>query len=99
MVSITKHDGETAKTIFSLAFLKLRELSISDNFDKEILERRRRVFDENKPDSYFYENLVRDIFNAGMKASVVTSKMPFIKEAFADFDINRVSNYTQGDLD
>jgi 3-methyladenine DNA glycosylase Tag len=92
------HDDETARTIFSLAFMKLRELSIKDNFYNEILERRRRVFDESKPDSFFYEILVRDIFNAGMKASVITSKLPFIKETFADFDIKQVSNYDDSNL-
>lgn len=92
------HDDETARTIFSLAFMKLRELSIKDNFYKEILERRRRVFNESKPDSFFYEILVRDIFNAGMRASVVTSKLPFIKEAFADFDIRQVRSYNDSNL-
>lgn len=92
------HIDETTKLIFKLAFMKLQELSVNDNFNKEILERRRRVFDESKPDSYFFENLVRDVFNAGMKAATVTGKLPSIREAFSDFDIRKVSNYDSSNL-
>jgi len=81
------------KTIFSLMFKKLEEISIGDNFLKEIKERRERSFDKDKPDSYFYEVMVRDIHNAGMKATLVTSKLPFIRKAFSDFDIRKVSEF------
>jgi len=57
-----------------------------------------QFLNESKPDSYFYENLVRDIFKAGIKASTVTSKLPSIKEAFADFDTRQVSNYNSSYL-
>ena len=84
--------------IFSLASMKLRKLSIDDNFDKEILERRSRTFDADNSDEFFYEILVRDIFGGGMKASLIRMKLPFIKKAFANFNIEQVSTYNENDL-
>jgi 3-methyladenine DNA glycosylase Tag len=97
-VSIKKHDDQTARKIFNLAFNKLRELSIENKFNNEILERKSRAFEESKPNSYFYEILVRDIFGAGMKSSVIENKLPSIKKAFADFDIMRVNAYDDSNL-
>jgi len=91
-------DEEQLKTIFDLVFKKLETISIGDNFVREITERRTRVFNKNLPDEYFFENLVRDIHNAGMKAKVVTSKLPHIKKAFSNFDINKVAEYTDEDF-
>jgi 3-methyladenine DNA glycosylase Tag len=80
-------------TIFSLMVSKLGQYSIDNNFNAEMNERRNRAFDKNRSDFYFYEILFRDIQNAGMKATVVTSKMPHFRKAFADFDIEKVSKY------
>jgi len=98
MTAVNKNDSDL-KAIFDLTLKKLREISINDNVTKEIDERRNRFFDRNKPDSYFYEILVRDIHNAGMKATVVTSKLPFIREASSDFEINKVANYGERDFE
>jgi len=84
-------DNTELKIVFDLAYKKLSEISINDNFDREITERRTRVFDKNKPDSYFFEHMVRAILNAGMKATVVTNKMPYVRKAFFDFDVDKVS--------
>jgi endonuclease III len=84
--------------IFDLMLEKLVEISIGENVIREINERRSRVFDKEKTDSYFFEVLVKDIHNAGMKAALVTRKMPFIKEAFSNFDINKVAEYDESDL-
>ena len=89
---------KSLKTIFRLIFDKENSISINDNFEREINERRTRIFNKDKPDSYFFETLVRDIHNAGMKAKVVTSKLPYIRKAFSDFDIIKVSKYDDNDL-
>ena len=90
--------NKSLKTLFNLIFDKEKSISNNDNFEREIKERRTRVFDKDKPDSYFFEILVRDIFNAGMKAKVVTSKLPYIRKAFSDFNILEVSKYDDNDL-
>lgn len=94
---MNKSDSDL-KAIFDSTFKKLQEISINDKVTKEIDERRNRVFDQNRPDSYFYEILVRDIHNAGMKATIVTSKLPFIREALSNFEINKVANYSESDF-
>ena len=50
--------------IFDLMLEKLVEISIGENVIREINERRSRVFDKEKTDSYFFEILVRDIHKA-----------------------------------
>jgi len=85
-----KDNNGKLKTIFDLVFNKLQEISTNDNFMREITERRSRVFDKNKPDSYLYENLVRDIFGASFKAKTLTNKWLYFREAFSNFDINVV---------
>ena len=90
---MNKKVDENLKRIFDLMFRKLEEISINDKFMKEINERRERTFDKCKPDSYFYENLVRDIHVAGFRSAVVTNKWPSIKEAFSNFDIKKVAQY------
>ena len=99
MDDINVYNEETLKTIFDLMFNKLKTISINNNFMIEITDRRTRVFNKNLPDSYFFEDLVRDIHNAGMKAKVVTSKLPHIKKAFSNFDINQVADYTDEDFE
>lgn len=86
------------REIFDLMFKKLETISNKDNFIKEINKRRKRVFDSNKPDSFFYKTMVRDIFNAGMKVSVVTDKWLDISAAFSNFDVEKVSKYDDRDL-
>lgn len=86
------------REIFDSMFKKLEAISNKDNFIKEINERKARIFDKNKPNSFFYEVMVRDIFNAGMKASIVTDKWPDIRVAFSDFDIEKVSKYSDKEI-
>ena len=99
MGDMLAHNEETLKTIFDLMFNKLKSISINDNFMNEITERRTRVFNKDRSDAYFFENLVRDIFNAGMKTAIVTKKLPNIREAFSDFNIEKVSAYTNEDFE
>jgi DNA-3-methyladenine glycosylase I len=93
-----ENEDKHLKSIFNLMFKKLQEISINDTFLKEINERKERVFDKNKPDSYFYEIMIRDIFGAGFRATAVTKRWPSIREAFAYFDIKKVSEYDEQDL-
>jgi len=86
-----KDNNGKLKTIFDLAFNKLTEISIKDNFMREITERRNRVFLKNELDSYFYEILVRDIFGASLKARALTNRWLYFREAFSNFDVNIVS--------
>jgi DNA-3-methyladenine glycosylase I len=99
MLTAMNRSDSDLKAIFYSTFKKLQEISINNNVSREIDERRHRVFDKNRGDSYFYEILVRDIHNAGMKATVVTSKWPSIREAFLSFDINKVANYSEKDFE
>lgn len=86
------------RQILQLMMDKLGQCSVGDKFSAEIAERRNRSLDKNKPDSFFYEILVRVIHNAGMKAAVVTIKMPYLKDAFSGFDIQKVRKYREEEL-
>lgn len=90
---LSEKDNLNFRVVFSLMFRKLEEMSIGDNFIGEINARRKRSFDKDKPNSFFYEVMVRDIHNAGLKATLVTSKLPFIRQAFLGFDIRKVSEF------
>ena len=98
MTTMNRNYSEKLKTIFDLTFGKLQEISIDDNFMREITERRNRVFNKNKPNSYFYEILVRDIFGAGLKATALTRWWPCLRDAFSHFDIKMVSEKKLEDL-
>ena len=92
-------DEKKLKGIFELMFKKLESISIDDNFISAIERRRRAVFDKNKPDSFFYERLVITIHVSGFRVSVLRDRWDDIKKAFSDYDIYRVSQYTDKDLE
>jgi len=98
MTTMNRNYSEKLKAIFDLTFRKMQEISINDNFMTEITERRNRVFDKNKPNSYFYEILVRDIFGAGLKATALTRRWLYFRDAFSHFDIKIVSEKKLEDL-
>lgn len=86
------------KKIFKLMFKKLLSISVDNNFADEINKRRRTVFDKNKPNSFFYEKLVGSIHVGGFRVSVLRSRWDDIKKAFSNYDIDKVSQYTDGEL-
>jgi len=92
-------DEENLKKIFGLMFEKLESISIGNNFIEEINRRRKVTFDKNKPDSFFYEKLVGTIHVSGYKVSILRNRWDDIKEAFSNYDICEVSQYTNKDLE
>lgn len=86
---------EILKEIFDLMYKKLTELAIGEGFFKWIDRRRNFTFDKikNKGDDYLFEALILVIFSGGFRARIVDAKWPFIKEAFADFNIQKVADY------
>jgi 3-methyladenine DNA glycosylase Tag len=42
--------------------------------------------------------MAKDIFVASFKATIVTRKWPFIKEALVYFDVKKVSEYNEGGI-
>jgi len=89
---------ENSKEIFELMFEKLKTISIDDNFIDNIDKRRRRTFDKNKPDLFFYKKLVETIHVGGYKVSILRNRWTDIEKAFANYDVNKVSQYTDEDL-
>ncbi|MDD4062741.1 MAG: DNA-3-methyladenine glycosylase I [Candidatus Pacebacteria bacterium] len=87
------------KKIFNLMFEKLELISIGDNFINDINKRRSVCLDKNKPDSFFYEMLVVDIHVSGFKVSILRDRWSDIRKAFSDYDVCRVSQYTDRDLE
>jgi len=98
MTAMDKSNIEKLKTIFDLMFKKLQEISTNDSFMKEITTRRKRVFNKNNLNSYFYEILVRDIFGVRLKARALTNRWLYFRDAFSNFEINRVSEKKLDDL-
>ncbi|MFX1405224.1 MAG: DNA-3-methyladenine glycosylase I [Promethearchaeota archaeon] len=49
-------------------------------------------------DSKYFENMTRVIFQAGLNWKVITMKWPDFKEAFADFDIDKVTAFDDTDV-
>jgi len=89
---------ETFKDILDLMFSKMQTISINDSFANEITLRRTRIFEKYKSDAFFFECLVRVIFNAGFKSTVITRKWPDIKNAFLDFNVSRVAQFSEDDF-
>jgi len=86
------------KKIFELMFKKLKSISINGNFINEINKRRKKFFDKNKPDSFFYKHLVSTIHVSGYRVSILRDRWGDIKKAFSDYDVNKVSRYNNEDF-
>ena len=58
-------------------------------------------FREKRPstDDCYFENMCRVIFQAGLNWQVIDKKWPTTKNAFADFNINKVANFTATDIE
>ena len=50
-------------------------------------------------DEVYFENMGRVIFQAGLNWQVIDKKWPTTKNAFADFDIDCVANFTSTDVE
>jgi DNA-3-methyladenine glycosylase I len=50
-------------------------------------------------DDAYFENMCRIIFKAGLNWSVIDKKWPTTKKAFADFSIDKVSRFTNTNLE
>jgi DNA-3-methyladenine glycosylase I len=50
-------------------------------------------------DDAYFENMCRIIFQAGLNWSVIDKKWPTTKKAFADFSIDKVSHFTDTNLE
>jgi 3-methyladenine DNA glycosylase Tag len=50
-------------------------------------------------DNAYFENMSRVIFQAGLNWTVIDKKWPTTKKAFADFDIEKVSRFTNADVE
>lgn len=80
--------------MFRLMFDKLREIQTDDKFDKIIESCRERTY-KGKSDSFFFGEIVYIVFNSGMRDKVVDQKLEAITEAFANYDVKAVAEYTE----
>src|SRR5210317_2194283 len=51
----------------------------------------------SRPDSYYLEEMTRSIFQAGFVWRVINSKWPTFREAFFDFDLNKLMKLNERD--
>ena len=91
-------DKKELKEIFELMFEKLKSISIDDNFIDDISKRRKTTFDKNRPDSFFYQQLVGTIHVSGYRVSILRNRWDDIKKAFSNYDVYKVSRYTDRDF-
>jgi len=82
------------KDLFQLMFEKLKKIQREDKFDKIIESCRERTY-KGKSDDFFFGEIVYIVFNSGMKDKIVDEKLDAIREAFADYDVTAVAEYTQ----
>jgi DNA-3-methyladenine glycosylase I len=50
-------------------------------------------------DDAYFENMSRIIFQAGLNWSVIENKWPTMKQAFAQFSIEKVAQFTNADIE
>jgi len=93
-----KFSMSLSKEIFESMFKKLESISIDNNFIDDISNRRKAIFDRNKPDSFFYEKLVGTIHVSGYKVSILRNRWEDIKKAFSNYNVHKVSRYTDRDF-
>lgn len=91
--------GKNLEKIFKSMFRKLKSISVEDNFINEIEKRRKTTFNKNKSDSFFYKKLVKTIHVSGYKVAILRGRWKDIKKAFSNYDINKVSQYADKDLE
>jgi len=85
------------KKVYSLMLDKLRELALGENLDNLIQGRRRRNY-KNQGDDYFFGHLVSVIFASGFNSSILEKKWNATVKAFSNFDIDKVTNYSEEDI-
>jgi len=56
---------------------------------------------EKRPssDECYFENMARVIFQAGLNWQVIDKKWPTIRKAFANFNTDKVANFTASDVE
>jgi len=85
------------KKVYSLTLNKLREIALGENLDNLIQDRRKRNY-KNQSDGYFFGHLVSVIFASGFNSSILEKKWDATVRAFSNFDIDKVANYSGGDI-
>jgi DNA-3-methyladenine glycosylase I len=58
-------------------------------------------FREKRPskDAFYFENMCRVIFQAGLNWRVIDNKWPTTRKAFADFNIEKVAYFADADIE
>ena len=56
--------------------------------------------EKNPPnDNAYFENMCRVIFQSGLNWHVIEEKWPTTKEAFANFEVSKVANFSDAEID
>jgi len=90
-------EEEKLKEVFNLMYKKLTELAVNDRFKLWIKNLRKNDFKKNKEkgDNFFFEKLAVTIFVSGFKSKIFDEKWPYIKKAFNNFDVTKISKYDE----
>lgn len=60
---------------------------------------RYRIPPSDRDDAFLFEMLVQAMFSAGMSGEIVDNKMPQMKEIFDKWDVERIAQYTDDDIE
>ncbi|MEE9411226.1 MAG: DNA-3-methyladenine glycosylase I [Candidatus Heimdallarchaeota archaeon] len=55
--------------------------------------------EEPSNDNEYFENMTRTVFQAGLSWKLISDKWPNFKKAFKDFDIEKVSDFDEEDIE
>lgn len=84
--------------IYKLMFDKLRTIQIEDKFDRALEEEKLLTY-IGKPDNYFFQRMVDLIFQSSVRGVIWLRYEPEIRKQFANYDVKKVTNYTENDVE
>lgn len=91
-------EAERLKEIYHLMYSKLRELQLDDAFEETMNDNRTLSY-VGKPDDYFFSKMVSVIFESGIRAVVWMKYAPEIKKEYAGYNVKKMAEYTEKDIE
>lgn len=95
---MTSDEESKLKQIYRLMYNKLSEIQLNHAFDKTMEENRQFSY-VDKPDDYFFSKMISVVFESGVRAVVWMKYAPEIRKEFADYNVKKVAEYTDKDVE
>ena len=86
------------KQIFFLIYDKVRSIQVNDNFDKALKRAANNIY-IGKSDDFCFNQLCDLTFQSGLRGAVWLRFEPEIRKEFKSYNVKKVAEYTQKDVE